>query len=535
MFTKEGDSVIKAITPKTLDSLHEINVGIDKVKKLLQCLNPTKSCGPDECHPRMLKETAESLSVPIHKLFTTSLQTGALPSQWKEANVTCIFKKGDKSSPGNYRPVSLTSVLCKTLEKIVREEIMKHLNKHDLLSDCQYGFRQNRGCILQLLKVVDEWSKDIDMNKQIDCIYLDFQKAFDTVPHKRLLKKLEAFGIKGHVLEWLQDFLSNRRQRVVVNGTFSNWKPVLSGIPQGSVLGPVLFIIFINDLPDLIKCLIKLFADDTKLYKISCPYDQQLLQVDLFQCCDWSDDWLLLFNILKCKFVQYGLVKFEFNYQMRDSKGNISSLTKDSEEKDLGIIFQENLKFDKQISERVGKANKVLGLIKRSFVHLDSDLLLKLYKSLVRPIIDYGNVIWFPYTKKNKKLIENVQRRATRMVPELKELSYTERLTKLNLFSLDYRRKRGDMIQLFKILNGIENIDANTMFTFSKSQTRGHSKKLFKPRCKKGFRQHSFGVRSIDPWNSLSAEVINSSTVNEFKTKLDKEWRHIRFNVDDVY
>ena len=140
---------------------------------------------------------------------------------------------------------------------------------------------------------------------------------------------------------------------------------------------------------------------------------------------------------------------------MRDSKGNISSLTKDSEEKDLGIIFQENLKFDIQISECVGIANKVLGLIKRSVFHLDRDLLLKLYKSLVRPIIDYGNVIWFPYTKKNKKLIENVQRRVTRMVPELKELSYTERLTKLNLFSLDYRRKRGDMIQLFKILNGI--------------------------------------------------------------------------------
>ena len=140
---------------------------------------------------------------------------------------------------------------------------------------------------------------------------------------------------------------------------------------------------------------------------------------------------------------------------MRDSKGNISSLTKDSEEKDLGIIFQENLKFDIQISECVGIANKVLGLIKRSVFHLDRDLLLKLYKSLVRPIIDYGNVIWFPYTKKNKKLIENVQRRVTRMVPELKELSYTVRLTKLNLFSLDYRRKRGDMIQLFKILNGI--------------------------------------------------------------------------------
>ena len=142
---------------------------------------------------------------------------------------------------------------------------------------------------------------------------------------------------------------------------------------------------------------------------------------------------------------------------------------------------------------------------------------------------------WYPYTKKNKKLIENIQRRATRMIPELKGLSYTDRLQHLKLFSMDYRRKRGDMIQLFKILNGFENIDAQTMFTFATSQTRGHNKNLYKPRCAKGFRQHSFCIRSIDPWNSLSQSVIDSSTVNEFKNKLDKEWRHIRFNVEEVY
>ena len=281
---------------------------------------------------------------------------------------------------------------------------MKHLNKNNLLSDCQYGFRQNRGCILQLLKVVDEWSKDIDMNKPVYCIYLDFKKAFDTVPHKRLLKKLQSFGITGNVLKWIKDFLSGRHQRVVVNGTFSKWKPVLSGIPQWSVLGPVLFIIFINDLPEVDKCYCKIFADDTKLYKaISCSHDQQMLQLDLFQCYDWSDDWLLLFNVLKCKCVQYGLVKFDFNYQMRDNIGNISLLAKDTEEKDLGILFQDNLKFDKQILGSVGKTNKILGLIKRYFVHMDCDLLMKLYKALVRPIVDYGNAIWYPYTKKNKK------------------------------------------------------------------------------------------------------------------------------------
>ena len=182
---------------------------------------------------------------------------------------------------------------------------MNHLNSHNLLSDCQYGFRQNRGCIFQLLRVVDEWSKYIDMNKQIDCIYLDFQKAFDTVPHKRLLKKLESFGIIRNVTKVASGLFKQPTTTGSVNGTFSNWKPVLSSILQGSVLRPVLFIIFINDLPDAVKCICKLFANDTKLYKaISSPYDQQLLQIDLFSSYDWSDDWLLLFNILKCKFVQ---------------------------------------------------------------------------------------------------------------------------------------------------------------------------------------------------------------------------------------
>ena len=206
--------------------------------------------------------------------------------------------------------------------------------------------------------------------------------AFPQSPEYPHVTEFQSFGITGNVLKWIKDFLSGRHQRVVVNGTFSKWKPVLSGIPQGSVLGPVLFIIFINDLPEVVKCYCKIFADDTKLYKaISCSNDQQMLQLDLFQCCDWSDDWLLLFNVLKCKYVQYGLVKFDFDYQMRDNIGNISSLAKDTEEKDLGIIFQDNLKFDKQILSSVGKANKILGLIKRSFVHMDCDLLMKLYNS----------------------------------------------------------------------------------------------------------------------------------------------------------
>lgn len=352
----------------------------------------------------------------------------------------------------------------------------------------------------------------------------------------RLLAKLKSFGIQGCVLNWHESFLIGRRQRVILNGEVSDWKPVISGIPQGSVLGPVLFIIFINDLPDLIKSTCKLFADDTKLYNaIFSSEDQNVLQQDLFALCDWSDKWLLRFNVLKCKYIQYGIVSFLFEYQMRDIQGNITSLMKDAKEKDLGVIFQENLKFDQHISNAVGRANKILGLIKRSFIYINSDLFLKLYKTLVRPIIDYGNVIWYPFTKKDKKLVENVQRRATRLVPELNGLGYTERLTRLKLFSMDYRRKRGDMIQLFKILKGFEDISVESMFTFSTTCTRGHHFKLYKPNCYKSFRQHSFAVRVISPWNSLSSSVVESSTVNEFKSRLDKEWNSQHYNIDDVY
>ena len=240
--------------------------------------------------------------------------------------------------PGNYRPVSFSSVLCKSLEKVVREAIMSHLKNNNLLSDCQYGFRENRGCILQLLKVMDEWSLAIGKCHQIDCVYLDFQKAFDAVPHKRLLYKLESLGISGSLLKWLENFLTNRRQRVVLNRTFSDWKSVSSGIPQGRVLGPVLFIIFINDLPDVIKSVCRLFADDTNIYKPTKDLsDLEIVQLDLFSVCDWSDDWFLRPYVIKCKFIQSGNVKFELKYQMRDAKGSIISLSKDSQEKDLGM------------------------------------------------------------------------------------------------------------------------------------------------------------------------------------------------------
>ena len=539
VFTREGNSEIPNFDDKLerADFISDMTISPDLVLKYLRELNTSKACGPDDCHPFFLKQCSEELYKPLCVIFQKSVDEGVLPHDWKTANVTCIFKKGDKSDPSNYRPVSLTSIVCKILEKIFREVLVNHLSSHGLLSDCQFGFRKNRNTIIQLLSVLEDWTETIDNSLQVDTVYLDFRKAFDSVPHRRLLKKVEAYGISGKILNWLRSFLDGRLQRVVVNGQKSDWNTVISGIPQGSILGPILFIIFVNDFSDVVGCTCKLFADDCKLYnEISSRAEQQQLQEDIDRLCQWSKDWLLKFNIKKCKIVSFGPEKFHADYQMMDDDGTIHQLAREDSEKDLGVLFTNNLNFEKHINNTVNKANTIIGLIKRNFTYMDKSLFLTLYKSLVRSHLDYGNLIYYPNTKKCKQLLENAQRRATRLVPELRGLAYTERLRELNLPSLDFRRKRFDMIQVFKIIHKIDDIDMNVFFKFAdNSGTRSHNLKLYKPKAKKSIRLNSFGHRTISAWNNLPQDIVNCTTVNCFKSNLDKLWNNKRFDVSEVY
>ena len=537
MFTQENSSEIPIFDIKYNGvSVTQVYPSRDKLLKDLKSLNISKSMGPDGCHPRILKETADIICDPLLSIFKKSFDSGEVPKIWRDANVSSIYKKGDKSDSGNYRPVSLTCIPCRLAEKQVREVILNHMDKNGLFSDCQFGFRNKRSCILQLLDVFDDWVKAFDEGYQIDTIYLDFRKAFDSVPHKRLLVKLKGYGFDGMLLKWIEDFLSERRQRVILNGRMSAWKDVTSGIPQGSVLGPVLFIIYINDMPDTTRSLCRLFADDSKMYLcVKSRTDQEIIQADLFKLCDWSKKWLLTFNVAKCKAVIFGNQKYDFTYQMINTDGETKNLPCESGEKDLGIQFQSNLKFDQHITTIVNKANQLLGLIKRSFCYMDKTLFLKLYKSLIRPHLDYGNSVWYPVTKKNKQLIENVQRRATRLVPDLRDLSYEERLYNLNLPTLEYRRKRGDLIQLYKMIHGMDDIDVTKFVSFSTNTTRGHTLKLNKPRCKKSVRLNAFPARCIDNWNRLPQDLINTPSLDIFKNRLDVIWINTRFDTSTIY
>ena len=255
--------------------------------------------------------------------------------------VSCIFKKGDKSEPGNYRPVSLTCVLCKIAESYIKDNLYNFLEEKGAFSDCQHGFRKGRSCVTQLIQVVDTLADRFEKGEDTDIIYWDFQKAFDKVPHRRLLAKLAALGVSDTIYNFIEDFLSKRKQRVNVEGSFSHWTEVNSGIPQGSILGPLLFTVFINDLPEGMQNICKMFADDTKIYGTpgAC------LQADLLRATEWAEKWQMNFNPSKCTVLHMGKKNQRVPYYMKRADGEEIQVTEVENERDVGVTFDTDLKF----------------------------------------------------------------------------------------------------------------------------------------------------------------------------------------------
>ena len=400
VFTHEPTGDIPTLTRKSKSNLIDINISKEMVRKEILKLGINKSCGPDGIHPRLLLELVDYVSEPLSLIFNKTILTGHLPEDWKTAYVSPIFKKGPRNRAENYRPISLTSIICKLIESIIKESIMNHLRVENLLSSKQYGFINGRSTTTQLLSYLSKCIDTIAAGGVVDTIYFDFAKAFDTVPHQRLIKKLKAYGINGNILNWITAFLTNRTQIVKVNGTKSYPASVLSGIPQGSVLGPILFILYINDLPDEISSEAYLYADDTKIFRqIMKREDAILLQSDIHQLELWSKKWLLQFHPKKCTILTLGKfnnIRYTHRYNLNDCE-----LEHVFMQKDLGVIIDFDLKFEEHISAKVKVANAMVGLIRRSFSFLDGTLFRKLYTSFVRPHLEYAQVVWAPFLQKH--------------------------------------------------------------------------------------------------------------------------------------
>lgn len=504
------------------------------VKRVIGKLQDNKAPGVDGINSTLLKKASEGLVKPLVKLFVASFDSGEVPKDWKDALVSVVFKKGSRKDPGNYRPVSLTCQIGKVMERIIKDVLMGFLEGNNLIYGSQHGFRSKRSCLTNLLEFMERVADSNDKGEPLDIIFLDLQKAFDKVPHLRLLRKLEALGVGGRLLDWIREWLRDRRQRVVLGGFYSEWEQVRSGVPQGSVLGPVLFTIFINDLDEGIVNKLLKFADDTKvLGKVVSEEDVVELKKDLQKIMSWSEMWQMKFNTSKCKVMHMGFGNRNEKYEMGGTE-----LVEVTEEKDLGVVVSCDGKVAKQCAAVAKKGYQVLGLISRTFVCKKAVVMVKLYKSLVRPHLDYCVQAWRPYLKKDIDVLERVQRRATRMVEECKGMMYEHRLRFLKLTTLETRRLRADLIEVFKIVMGLEGLVERDFFVrrfqalledggeIGEMRTRGNNIRLYKKRFRLDMAKYSFGNRVIEWWNKLPSSVVEVDSVNAFKGRLDRVLRH---------
>ena len=439
------------------------------------------------------------------------------------AYIAPIHKKGDFCMTSNYRPISLTCSICKIMERVVTAVILDYLLRKKIINKKQHGFIARHSTTTNLLESTHDWSIGIDTRNSIDIIYIDFYRAFDSVVHTKLLFKLEAVGIGGKLLNWISEFLSNRLQCVVIDGCKSLTTNVISGVIQGSCLGPVLFVIFVNDVAQVFSdsSVCSLYADDIKLY-FDFKFENGLsnLTSDLAALENWAKLWQLDINIDKCQVLQLGHSNGLANYNINDTQ--LSSVGRVN---DLGVIIDRRLKFNDHIESIVKKGFQRLAILKRGFLSRDHKVLIKAYTTYVRPVLESATCVWSPVYKKDIDLLERVQKRFTKMLYGMKEFSYVERLVFLDLEPLELRRLKIDLVMYFKIVHGYSCLDAKEFFTFDSSalKSRHHDNlKLVKPRFRTDTFKHSFFVRCVDVWNSLSFELRSKPSLHAFKANLDR-------------
>jgi len=508
----------------TWDLTNDVDfIDSDVVYNHIRKIKQNKAAGPDEIYARVLRETEKELAFPLSIIFCRSVSHNEIPTDWKRANVVPIFKKGERGKVENYRPISLTSLVCKVLESIIKDRIVSYLEGSRLIQNTQHGFRKGRSCLTNLLDFLNFATEQFDQGNQVDVAYLDFSKAFDKVPHKRLMIQLQSHGIAGSILKWIELWLSDRQQRVMLNGTKSSWQNVLSGVPQGSVLGPLLFIIFVNNIESGLSSKVLKFADDLKVFRAITGQDEHIsLQKDLDELVKWSEEWQMKFNFDKCKIMHVGKQHMKAPYLMG---GQVLSVTQ--QEKDLGVILNTKLGASEQTKEARKKALRMLGAINRNVSYRSEEVIRKLYCAYVRPHLEYCIQAWSPSYEKDCWLLERVQKRATKMVNGISNLAYEERLKKLNMFSLRYRRLRGDLIEVFKFVNGLERGYLGEMFEFNRNDAiRGHKFKIKVNHSRTRLRQTFFTNRVVEHWNQLPENIVSSSTLNIFKNSIDNHYKN---------
>ena len=518
----------------TRSSILDISFTEDDIKKAIGELSPTSAAGPDRFPAMMLLGCKEVLSKPLYVIWRRSLDLGQVPRILKTAHVIPIHKGGSRGTPKNYRPIALTSHLIKLFEKVMRSGIVKFMEENGLFNPSQHGFRFGRSCLSQLINHYDNILNLMEQGLNVDVIYVDFAKAFDKVDFMVTLQKLKGLGITGKVGKWIHSFLTDRYQTVLVNEGRSDPTKVRSGVPQGSVLGPLLFLILIGDIDQKVAhSFLSSFADDTRIgCQVTSVEDTALLQKDLSSVYSWTSENNMQLNGDKFECLRYGQ-----NKDIKETtcyKSNTDVTIEEKEHvRDLGVTMSNDGTFRKHIETTIATAKKQCSWILRTFKTRDSLLLLTLWKSLVLCKLDYCSQLWSPVQKGDIQRIEMVQRCFIRNIPDIRRLSYWEQLKYLKLYSLQRRRERYKIIYVWKILEGlvpnIGNTDSGNRITAKWHPRRGRECHLpaisVKASCLvKRLREASLPVNGQQLYNILPPAIRNISgcSVDSFKRKLDK-------------
>ena len=387
--------------------LEDVIATEEEVADLISVIDVNKSMGHDGISPRLLKAAGQSIVPSLTRLFNLCFLHNSVPDMWKKANVIPLHKKDSKDILDNYRPVSILPIASKIFERIIFKNVYNYFHSNKLLTNHQSGFRPNDSTVNQLAYLYHSFCEALDNKKDLRIIFCDISKAFDKVWHKGLLFKLKALGISGNLLSLLKNYLDNRKQRVLIRGQSSEWGRLEAGVPQGSVLGPLLFLVYINDLVDTITCNVKLFADDTLLYlsiddhKLACDE----LNENLINVQKWADQWLVNFNPQKTKLMNVSLKKNPPFGEYPIFFNNVQ-LGHESIQKHLGLTFNDKLNWSSHIDNVIKGVGKMCDVLTKLKYSLNRRTLETIYFSFVRPKLEYASIIWDNCSEFDKERLE---------------------------------------------------------------------------------------------------------------------------------
>ena len=518
-----------ADTRDNMSTITDITVTPEEIMDAIKELRPSSASGPDGFPAILLTNCSKQLALPLSILWKSSMQTSSIPQKLKFNIIPPIHKGGSKSDPANYRPVALTSHIIKIFEKIIRNKLTSFLDENNHLNENQHGFRSGRSCLTQLLAHHDNIISLLEQGQNVDVVYLDFAKAFDKVDHSIVLAKAHKYGIRGKLFDWIKEFLTNRTQSVIVNGILSTPRPTISGVPQGSVIGPLIFLILISDIDEnTLHSYIASFADDTRATKgIKSENDAADLQEDLFHIYQWSVTNNMEFNDLKFELLRYGN-----NLELKSSTCYISPSFNLIEEKqtvkDLGVTLSSDGTFKVHINNIIESARNMSSWILRTFRTRDPTTMLTLFKSLVRPILEYSSVLWAPIAKGDIQRLEEIQQSFLRRIRGISS-NYSQALKQIKLYSLERRRERYIVIQIWKIIEGlVPNLNQSLLQQSSIQQRRGRTLKgpnlAATPSHLLKIKRQSVRCFGVKLFNALPKHIrnITNTTTDVFKSKLDQ-------------